>query len=96
MDATSERFAANLRWLRGEPGLSQEELAFGAGMHRTQMSPLELGGSVPRFDWVSRLAGALGVTLNDPVVGIGRAQIVAATGGLVVTHRDEGDGDEEG
>lgn len=71
MDATSERFAADLRWLRGEPSLSQEELAFGAGMHWTQMSP-------PRSeegcrDWVVRPASARGVTPRDLIVGIGRA-----------------------
>jgi len=38
-------FAANLRRLRHEKGLSQEALAHEAGINRSYMSKLERGGS---------------------------------------------------
>jgi ribosome-binding protein aMBF1 (putative translation factor) len=38
MASIAERFAANLRRLRDAAGLSQEELAFRAQIHRTQVT----------------------------------------------------------
>ena len=50
----SERFAANLRTLRQASDLSQEELAFRAEIHRTQVSFIEGGHRLPRLDtWSS-------------------------------------------
>jgi transcriptional regulator with XRE-family HTH domain len=50
MASMAERFAANLRRLREAAGLSQEELAFRAQIHRTQISLLETGQRLPRFE----------------------------------------------
>ncbi|MBS1886000.1 MAG: helix-turn-helix transcriptional regulator [Actinobacteria bacterium] len=80
----ADRFAANLRRLRQEGGLSQEELAFRSAIHRTRISLLENGNRLPRFETVVKLAGALGVTPNDLVAGITWDPIVAISGGLKV------------
>jgi transcriptional regulator with XRE-family HTH domain len=80
----ADRFAANLRRLREEAGLSQEELAFRSAIHRTQISLLENGNRLPRFETLVKLAGALGVTPNDLVAGITWDPIVAISGGLKV------------
>jgi transcriptional regulator with XRE-family HTH domain len=81
----SERFAANLRRLRGEAAQSQEDLAFRAGVHRTQISLLEGGERMPRVETLVKLAGALGITPNDLLDGISWGPIETVTGGLVVT-----------
>jgi transcriptional regulator with XRE-family HTH domain len=87
----SLRFAVNLRRLREEAGISQEELAFRASIHRTQISLLENGRRMPRVHTLICLAGALDVTPNDLLDGITWKPIVAIEGGLVVTP-PEGDG----
>lgn len=81
----SRRFAANMRRLREAAELSQEELAFRAAVHRTQISLLENGHRMPRVHTLVCLAGALGVTPNDLLDGITWEPIVAISGGLVVT-----------
>ena len=65
-----ERFASNLRLLREGRELSQEDLAWRAKIHRSQISPIENGQCSPQFLTLIRLAGALGVTLNDLATGI--------------------------
>jgi len=57
----AQRFGANLAFLRSEAGLSQEELGFLAGLHRTEISLLERGTRVPRIDTLVKLAGGLGL-----------------------------------
>lgn len=49
----------NVRRLRKERGLSQEELAFQAGMKRSYLSDLERGTRNPTVRAVGRLAEAL-------------------------------------
>lgn len=51
----------NVRARRLEAGLSQEELAFSAGMKRSYLSDLERGTRNPSVRAVGRLADALGV-----------------------------------
>jgi transcriptional regulator with XRE-family HTH domain len=80
----SRRFAANMRRLREAVDLSQEELAFRAAVHRTQISLLKNGHRMPRVHTLVCLAGALGVTPNDLLDGITWEPIVAISGGLVV------------
>jgi transcriptional regulator with XRE-family HTH domain len=69
MDIT-ERFAANLTRLRRAAGFSQEELAFRADIHRTQVSQMENGKRLPRLDTFLRLVGALEVPAEDLLEGI--------------------------
>lgn len=65
-----ERFSANLRRLRAEKGLSQEELAGRADLHASEISRLERGVREPRLRTLARLARALGVPVGELVSGI--------------------------
>ncbi len=56
-----ERLARNLRFFRGQQGLSQENLADRAGIHRTHIGQLELGRRSVTLDTLVSLAQALGV-----------------------------------
>jgi len=56
-----QRLGRNLRRLRQEKGLSQEEFAFEAEIHRTYISDLERGARNPTVTIVEKLAKALGV-----------------------------------
>lgn len=55
----------NVRRLRDEAGLSQEQLAFDAGMKRSYLSDLERGVRNPSVRAVGRLAAALNVPAAD-------------------------------
>jgi transcriptional regulator with XRE-family HTH domain len=59
--AARVRLATNLKLFRGKQGLSQEGLADGAGLHRTQVSQIERGLASPTLDTLVSLAAALGV-----------------------------------
>ena len=54
------RLAANLRATRKERGISQEELAAMAGLHRTYVGAIERGERNVSIDNIERLAAALG------------------------------------
>ena len=64
------RVALNLRRFRRELGLSQEEFAFKAGLHRTYVSGVERGVRNPTILVLEEIAIALGVPssrlLEDP------------------------------
>jgi transcriptional regulator with XRE-family HTH domain len=81
----SERFAANLVKQRQAAGLSQEELSFRAQIHRTQISLLENGSRLPRFETLIKLAGALEVSVADLTEGIAWEPIVSVKGGLKIS-----------
>jgi transcriptional regulator with XRE-family HTH domain len=66
----AQRFGANLSHLREQAGITQEELAFRASLHRTEIGLLERGGRIPKIDTVVKLAGALGVTPAELLDGI--------------------------
>ena len=59
---TNRAFGQALRRQRQVAGLSQEELAARAGLHRTFVSLLERGLRNPSLDVVRRLAAPLGIT----------------------------------
>ena len=54
-------FAANLRRLRHEKGLSQDDLAYEAEVSRSYLSQLEKGAFYASLKIVGKLAEALGV-----------------------------------
>jgi DNA-binding XRE family transcriptional regulator len=89
----SRRFASNLQRLREAAHLNQEELAFRADIHRTQISFIESGKRMPRLDTLMKLAGALGVPVGDLVAGIIWTPSEHRRGGFTVTpEEDVGDG----
>lgn len=60
-----EIFAKNLRTLRHAKGLSQEELAHRANIHRTYISSLERCQYGATIDMIDSLARILGVEAAD-------------------------------
>ena len=86
----ADRFAANTRRLREAAGLSQEELAFRADVHRTQISLIEGGHRSPRLYTLIKLAGALGASTDDLVSGITWEPFEQRVGGFAVTQAEEG------
>jgi transcriptional regulator with XRE-family HTH domain len=58
-------FAASMRKLRRERGLSQETLAEHAELHRTYVGSVERGERNISIDNMERLANALGVKLRE-------------------------------
>jgi transcriptional regulator with XRE-family HTH domain len=59
------RFGQRLRELRQAKGLSQEELAFRAGLHRTYISSTERGQRNVALLNIEKLAAALEVGMAD-------------------------------
>lgn len=66
----AKRFGENLHRCRNAAGLSQEEAAVRASLHRTEIGLLERGERLPRIDTAIKLAGALGVAPGDLLHGI--------------------------
>jgi len=67
-----EIFGKNLRRIRTEAGLSQEELAFRAKLHRTYISSIERGERNVSLENIYAIAGALKIPpgeLLPPVKG---------------------------
>ena len=54
-------FAGNIKRLRKERGMSQEDLAFESGLHRTYISGIERGIRNVGLDNIGVIAEALGV-----------------------------------
>jgi transcriptional regulator with XRE-family HTH domain len=63
-------FGQNLATQRRRAGLSQEQLADRAGLHRTAISLSETGKRNPRLDTLVKLAEALGIPVGALVDGI--------------------------
>jgi len=63
--ATRRILARNVRRLRTERGLSQEELAQEVGLRQAQISEIESGSNNITIDNLHRLAVALGVRACD-------------------------------
>lgn len=68
--SVARQFGANLSRLREQSGITQEELAFRASLHRTEIGLLERGGRIPRIDTLAKLAGALKVEPAELFKGI--------------------------
>jgi transcriptional regulator with XRE-family HTH domain len=73
MTTSHSAFAARLKALRGAAGLTQEQLADAAGMHKLGIAKLEQGLREPTWATVQALARALGVTCLDFVAKEGEA-----------------------
>jgi len=60
-----ELVGRNVRRLRVAQGISQERLAFDAGVDRSYLGGMERGEANPTVDVLDRLAHTLGVALAD-------------------------------
>lgn len=67
---TNEAFASVLRKFRIQKGLSQEDLALKANLHRTYISQLERGLKSPTLNTMKLLAGVLEISLTEFVKAI--------------------------
>ena len=65
MNTLQRQFGERVRELRLAKGLSQEELAFRSGVHRTYLGGIERGKRNPSLKNVAAVAKALGVTLSQ-------------------------------
>jgi transcriptional regulator with XRE-family HTH domain len=64
----ARQFAANLRQARKRSGLSQEEVGWLASLHRTEIGLLETGARTPRIDTLVKVAAALDVPVECPLL----------------------------
>jgi transcriptional regulator with XRE-family HTH domain len=60
-----KQFGERIRGLRLAKGLSQEELAFRAGVHRTYLGGIERGERNPSLKNIAAIARALDVDLPE-------------------------------
>lgn len=65
-----KKFGDRVRSLRNQVGISQEELAKLAGIHRTYVSGIERGERNVSLINIMRLASALGVSISKLMEGI--------------------------
>ncbi|MFB2836183.1 helix-turn-helix domain-containing protein [Floridanema evergladense] len=59
-----QRFGLAIKQRRGELGISQEELAFKSGLHRTYISDIERGTRNPSLENIEKLAKALEISIS--------------------------------
>ena len=64
------RLGENLAACRRRADLSQEELGWRAGLHRTEIGHLEQGRRVARADTLVKLAGALSISPVELLDGL--------------------------
>jgi transcriptional regulator with XRE-family HTH domain len=68
--SAADQFAANLRHHRKLADMSQDEVAYRASVHRTEISQLERGLRHARVDTVAKLAAALEIHPGELFEGI--------------------------
>ncbi len=66
----ARRFGSRLRELRRKAGLSQLALSLESGCHVSFISALETGNRQPSLMTLRKLAGGLGVRIEDLVAGL--------------------------
>lgn len=66
----AERFGQNVVAIRKQTGLSQEQLAARAGLHRTEVGMIERGIRLARIDTLLKLAGGLEATPGELLAGM--------------------------
>lgn len=76
IDDLNLRFGQVVRHYRGLAGLSQEDLADAAGLHRTYVSLLERGQRNPSLYVILTLAAALGIPAFKLVAEIESKKVV--------------------
>ena len=64
MEPVRQRLATNLRQVREERGLSQEDFAHTVDVHRTYISDLERCARNPSIEVIDKIAQAMGVSMG--------------------------------
>ncbi|MBE9129953.1 MULTISPECIES: helix-turn-helix domain-containing protein [unclassified Coleofasciculus] len=59
-----QRFGLAIKQRRQELGISQEELSFRAGLHRTYVSDIERGCRNPSLENIDKLSKALQISVS--------------------------------
>ncbi len=85
MSPIGARFGENLTRRRRAAGMSQDDLGFAAGLHRTEVSGLERGARVPRIDTLIKLAAGLDIPPEGLLSGIDWQPGSIQPGGFNVT-----------
>lgn len=67
-----KQLGLKVRSLREKQGLSQEDFAEKADLHRTYVSGIERGTRNPTLTVLSRIASGLGISLRDLLEGLPR------------------------
>lgn len=70
--SVATRFGRTVRTKREATGISQEDLADRAGLHRTYVSMIERGRRTASIAVVERLADALGTSMTELMRGTER------------------------
>ena len=65
VETIEKQFGKRIRQLRETQGLSQEELAYRAGVHRTYLGGIERGERNPSLKNIAAIARALDIKLPD-------------------------------
>ena len=65
-----KKYGERLRQLRKTKGLSQEEMAFRSGLHRTYVSDLERGTRNVSLENIEKIAKVLGLELSEVFKGV--------------------------
>lgn len=65
MDTIEKKFGDRIRELRKAVQISQEELAYKAGIHRTYLGGIERGERNPSLRNINAIAVALNVSLEE-------------------------------
>ena len=65
-----QAFADNVRVAREKAGLTQEQLAWAAGLHQTEIARIEGGRRNPGLDTIFKVARGLGVPPGELFTGI--------------------------
>ncbi|HEX5610590.1 MAG TPA: helix-turn-helix transcriptional regulator [Solirubrobacterales bacterium] len=86
-EAAAKRIGENLRLQRRGLLMSQEALAFRAGLHRTEVGMLEHGARLPRIDTMVKLATSLEAPIGDLVEGLAWVPAHELPGGQFIAPR---------
>jgi transcriptional regulator with XRE-family HTH domain len=70
LDSICRRVGARIRRARTNKGLSQEQLALEAGLHRAYVGQIERGEKNIGISNLARIAKALGLSLAELLAGI--------------------------
>lgn len=65
MSDIQQKFGKKVREIRKQKGLSQEELAFRSGLHRTYISDIERGDRNVSVKNIEKIAHALGIKPSE-------------------------------